>query len=505
MNFAPFQRRFLAAVDSPRYRTVAASWPRGCGKTTLAGHVVARALTPGDPLYVAGGEVVLFAGSIEQCRLTYRQALGFLESRIGEYRTVDSATRVAITHKASRTRLKAVGSNPKTSLGLVGVPLAILDEPAALHTVGGTALWDAVRTAQGKPGSPLKAVVIGTLAPSDPGSWWPVLVENGTAGSTWVGLLQGRADRWSHWREVLRVNPLARHFPETAEVLREERDAAMADSRLAGAFKILPVEPAGGRRIHDAVERRGLGAGLVRAAGSRVATAGRWSGSISAPGAHGPPRSGCGAPAVLKLSRWRPASRAFEAQETARPGAVGEHIAGWRCAVRCAWPKDLRVATTRPNCGAPSRRRGESPARVVCDRFRLAELHRCDWTGRVAGYASESRWSEASEDIRALRKMTLRTVRSSVAPESRGSAHCFSLVGGDGRERRQRATCRMRKRGTQQSGDGTTLQLRPCSPLVRGCARRPYRGGGCARRSSGDVAARGSRRCRGGGGMRWCQ
>ena len=93
MRFEPFQRRFLAAVDNPRYRTVAASWPRGCGKTTLAGHVVARALTPGDPLYVAGGEIVLFAGSIEQCRLTFRQALTFLEPRIGEYRTVDSATR----------------------------------------------------------------------------------------------------------------------------------------------------------------------------------------------------------------------------------------------------------------------------------------------------------------------------------------------------------------------------------------------------------------------------
>ena len=186
----------MRAVDDPRYRTVAASWPRGCGKTTLAGHVVARALTPGDPLYVKGGEVVLFAGSIEQCRLTYRQALTFLEPRIREYRLVDSATRIAITHLRTRTRLKAVGSNPKTSLGLVGVPLAILDEPAALHTIGGTALWDAVRTAQGKPGSPLKAVLTGTIAPSVPDSWWPVMVERGTAGSTWVGLLQGRADRW---------------------------------------------------------------------------------------------------------------------------------------------------------------------------------------------------------------------------------------------------------------------------------------------------------------------
>ena len=269
MNFAPFQKRFLRAVDDPRFRTVAASWPRGCGKTTCAGYIVARALTPGDPLYVAGGEIVLFAGSIEQCRLTYRQALTFLEPRIDEYRLVDSATRVAITHRASRTRLKAVGSNPKTSLGLVGVPLAILDEPAALHTVGGTALWDAVRTAMGKPSSPLKAILTGTLAPSDPGSWWPALVENGTAGSTWVGLLQGRADRWSHWREVQRVNPLARHFPETAEVLREERDAAMADSRLGRSVQVLPVEPAGGRRIYDAVERAGLGA-CLRSRGSRA-------------------------------------------------------------------------------------------------------------------------------------------------------------------------------------------------------------------------------------------
>ena len=237
MDWMPFQKRFMAAVDDPRYRTVAASWPRGCGKTTAAGYLVARALTPGDPLFVKGGEVVLFAGSIEQCRLTYRQALTFLEPRISEYRLVDSATRVAITHKASRTRLKAVGSNPKTSLGLVGVPLAIIDEPAALHTVGGQALWDAVRTAMGKPGSPLRAILTGTKAPAPAGSWWPMLVDAGTEGSTWVGLLQGRADRWSQWAEILRVNPLARRFPETREVLREERDKALRDSRLVPAFK----------------------------------------------------------------------------------------------------------------------------------------------------------------------------------------------------------------------------------------------------------------------------
>ena len=64
-----------------------------------------------------------------------------------------------------------------------------------------------------------------------------VLVENGTRGSTWVGVLQVGPTGGTIGAEILRVNPLARDFPEPAEVLREERDAAMADSRLAGAFK----------------------------------------------------------------------------------------------------------------------------------------------------------------------------------------------------------------------------------------------------------------------------
>ena len=118
----------------------------------------------------------------------------------------------------------------------MGVPLAIIDEPAALHTTGGTALWDAVRGAQGKVGSPMKAILTGTISPADPGSWWPAMVEAGTVGSVNVQLIQGRRDKWDHWREILRVNPLAKHHAEFADVLREERDAARRDSRLKGSF-----------------------------------------------------------------------------------------------------------------------------------------------------------------------------------------------------------------------------------------------------------------------------
>ena len=46
------------------------------------------------------------------------------------------------------------------------------------------------------------------------------------------------------------------------------------------------------------------------------------------------------------------------------------------------------------------------PARIICDRFRLAELQ--DEIGPSGPFieARQTRWSEASEDIRALRKMT---------------------------------------------------------------------------------------------------
>ena len=398
MKFAPYQQRFLRAVDDPRYRTVAASWPRGCGKTTLAGHVVARALTPGDPLYVAGGEIVLFAGSIEQCRLTYRQALGFLEPRIGEYRLVDSATRVAITRKDCRTRLKAVGSNPKTSLGLVGVPLAILDEPAALHTVGGTALWDSIRTAQGKPGSPLKAILTGTLAPADPGSWWPLLVERGTIGSTFVGLLQGRADRWSHWREVLRVNPLARDFPDTAAVLREERDAALADSRLAAAYKSFRLNlPSGdestvlltvddwervtGRPVPEregrAIVAVDLGGGRAWSAGVAIWRSGRVEALAVAPGLPS-----------LEAQERRDRVPAGTYRMLAESGAL-RVAEGLR-----VQPPAALVRAVREAWGAPEV--------IFCDRFRLAELQDC--VNGTPLVPRVTRWSEASEDIRSLRK-----------------------------------------------------------------------------------------------------
>ena len=240
MDWLPSQRRFIRAVENPKWDTCVLSCPRAFGKTEIAGYLIARSLTPGDKLYSSGGEVPLFAGSIEQCRLSYRAAIRRLEdqNRLDEFRLVDSATRLGITRKDCKTRVKAIGSNPKTSLGLgVENPLVIIDEPSALHEIAGADLWDSISTANSKPGSvPMKTIITGTLAPGVESGWYRSLVNGGTSGSTYIQLLQGRRNRWDQWSECLRVNPLAKHFPKFRARLREEFEEALKDPRLKARF-----------------------------------------------------------------------------------------------------------------------------------------------------------------------------------------------------------------------------------------------------------------------------
>ena len=59
----------------------------------------------------------------------------------------------------TNTKLRVIGSNGKTAMGLVNTPWAICDEPGAWETNGGTLLHDAIMTAMGKPGSTVASVV----------------------------------------------------------------------------------------------------------------------------------------------------------------------------------------------------------------------------------------------------------------------------------------------------------------------------------------------------------
>ena len=154
-----FQRQFVMKALHPDVDTAVLSLPRGNGKSWLSAHILTRCLTPGDDLHVSGSEHLLCAGSIKQARL----------EPTGEYRWLDSAMRIGATHKRSTTRLRVLSSNAKTAFGIVGCPLLVADEPGSWEVVGGQLLFDALATSAGKPGSPMRTVYIGTLAPARAG------------------------------------------------------------------------------------------------------------------------------------------------------------------------------------------------------------------------------------------------------------------------------------------------------------------------------------------------
>ena len=217
-------------------QTAVLSTPRGNGKSWLAAEIITRALTPGDPLFVPGGEVVIVAGSIEQGRIPVSLSFVRICAGSGEtYRYLDSNTRIGIVHPATNTRLRVVGSNAKTAMGLVGVPLVVADEPGCYEVTGGELMYDAIQTAQGKPGSPMRAIYIGTLSPAHDG-WWHQLVAGGSNGSTYVQALQGDAEKWDSWHEIKRCNPLVAVSADFRKKLLEERDQARRDSRLKSRF-----------------------------------------------------------------------------------------------------------------------------------------------------------------------------------------------------------------------------------------------------------------------------
>ena len=107
-------------------------------------------------------------------------------------------------------------------------------------------LFDAIETAKGKPGSPMQAVYIGTLAPST-GGWWHDLIAAGSGGSAYVHALQGDAATWDLGPTIRKANPLTNISADFRRKLLEERDAARSDSRLKGRFLSVPSQPSDGR------------------------------------------------------------------------------------------------------------------------------------------------------------------------------------------------------------------------------------------------------------------
>ena len=98
---------------------------------------------------------------------------------------------------------------------------------------------DALFGALGKVGSPLKLVMVGTLAPmaAGPGHWWYDLIEAGTVDTTHVTAFRGDPAKWDKWLEIRRVNPLSRISAPFRRKLLSLRNEARRDPRLLARFK----------------------------------------------------------------------------------------------------------------------------------------------------------------------------------------------------------------------------------------------------------------------------
>ena len=347
-----------------------------------------------------GAEYLLCAASLEQARLCFRFVRAALEPT-QQYRFLDASTRLGITHKESNTRLRVLSSNGKTAMGIVDCPVLVADEPGSWEVIGGGLMHDAVQTALGKPGSPLKVLYFGTLAPATAG-WWHDMIADGSRGSTHVTVLQGDRETWSEWNTIKKCNPLTAISADFRRKLREERDDARRDSRLKARFlsyrlnlpsadeseMLLNVEDFE-RMAHRAVPARhgrpivavDQGAGRAWSAAVAVWQGGRVEALALAPGF----------PSInVQEKRDRVASGTYQQLVDNDLLLVDEGLKAQK-------PESLWMAI---------RARWGVPASIVCDRFQLAHFEDAV-NGSTTIEPRVTRWSEATFDIRALRSLAM--------------------------------------------------------------------------------------------------
>ena len=266
---------------------------------------------------------------------------------------------------------------------------------------GGTLMFDAIVTALGKPDSPMKAIFIGTLAPAMSG-WWHDLIADGSNGSTYVQTLQGDVEKWDTWAEIRRCNPLTTISPEFRKRLLEERDAARVDSRLKARFLSYRLNRPSGDESEVLLTVSDWEAVVAREVPPRAGKpiigcdlgAGRsWSAAVAVWG-NGRVECKAVAPGVPALVEQERRDRQPQGTYTKLYDMGQLEIAE---GLRVQPPAQL-WAMILETWGRPQI--------VVLDRFRLAEFQ--DATKNKTRLEPRvSRWSEASFDIRSLRKMAL--------------------------------------------------------------------------------------------------
>ena len=376
--------------------------PRGNGKSYIAARLIHDLIHPESPYFVNGDEIGLLAANLSQARIAFRYMRDWHEDS-GLFRWQDSSNKLGITLPGKRghwktTKLTAFSSDGKGAMGIVKMPWVIADEPGAWEVNKGALMADALFGALGKPGSRLRLLFIGTKAPAM-GGWWIELVDGGTdeKAGIYVECLQGDRDTWDQWQTIRKANPLTAISAEFRKQLLIERDKARNDSRLKARFLSYRLNlPSGdesemvlnlddwemalGRPVAepdgDPIIGVDLGAGRAFSAAVAIWPNGRVEAIALAPGV--------------------PNIEDQETRDIVPKGTYQKLIEDGNLEVD-EGKRVQRVSVLT----AMIENKWPNAQMIVCDRFRALELE--DNTS-LPIEPRVTRWSEAAEDIRALRQ-----------------------------------------------------------------------------------------------------
>lgn len=399
----PFQKRFLRWAMKPDIALAALTCGRGNGKSWTS-HLVLNEVLPGGKLHVPGGESILLAGSMNQARAVF----GFLRDRhrceqhtdrkcqTCGLRWTDSYQRIGVVHWPTDTKITVRGRTGKLAFGLTNCPVIVGDEPASWEIR--EEMIDALVTAAGKTRQLL--VLIGTLAPGVEGGWWRELIAAGSQPGIYVQSLAGNPAKWSSWREALRVNPVATVNPLLRQALRRELDEAKRDTRAKARYLSFRLNIPSADEVsvlltvdeYERVVDRDVPLRLGKPTVGVDCGAGRAWSAATATWANGRTESIAIAPGTPNIA-------AQEKRDRVPSGTYARLVADGVLST----DGDRRVPRVSVLVDKLMKWR---PTSITCDRFRLAELEDAV-AARVPVLPRGQRWSEASEDIRSLRRQAL--------------------------------------------------------------------------------------------------
>lgn len=263
LDLIPWETRFLHRLARTR-GDLALSVSRGNGKSALCAAIGAAVLD--GPLRVPGAEVILVASSFAQAGIMFRDVVAYLGDRVEDrkvWRKRDTSGIAEIEYLPTRTRLKAIGADPRRAHGLR--PLLVLcDEPAQHPPTTAEAMLAALRTGLGKfPGSRL--IALGTR-PDDEAHWFARMLA-GDGGTVYAARPD---DPPFHRRTWKRANPSLDAFPWLEDRIRQEAADAKRDPVALASFKALRLNLG----TADTVEQHLLQPGTWKAAEGKAAAVG---------------------------------------------------------------------------------------------------------------------------------------------------------------------------------------------------------------------------------------